>query len=338
MQRYLIAALLALAVGCAEHEKKPVEPAHLPTQRVRVSAARELTQPLYEEVVGTVRARNVTAISASVMGTVREFKVKLGSRVRAGDVLVRLSAGEVEARAVEARAVFAQAKLELSRAEQLKSGQSIAASQYDAARAQYDVAEAGLSAAETLRGYTQIRAPVAGVVSAKLSEVGELAVPGKPLLVLESPSALRLEASVPEAIAQNLRVGDSVSVRVDTLGRELTGSVAELSPSADPLSRTLLVKVELPATPELRAGMFGRLLVRAGDERVLLVPSSALLKRGQLEVVYVLEHGKAVLRLVRGGRTRGTDTEILAGLDDGEVTVASGAAGLVEGQPLAVLP
>jgi len=338
MKTLLKVTLLSLALAACGGAQKAPEGAALAKASVRVTRAREVTQPIGDEVVGTVRARNVTAVSASVMGTVRALKVGLGSRVRAGDVLISLSAGEIEAKANQARAIFSQASLDMKRAEQLKASQSISSSQYDSAAAQFQVAEANLAEANVMQGYTLIRAPISGVVTAKECNVGDLALPGKPLLVLESPGQLRLEASVPEAIAHFIHAGDDLTVRIDALGRELSATVSEVSPSADPVSRTLLVKLDLPESPELRAGMFGRLMVRTGEAKAVLVPSSALVQRGQMETLFVVERGVAHLRLVRSGRLRDGSVEVLAGIEPGETIVAEHPERLVDGQPVEVKP
>ncbi len=336
MKRSML-GMLTLLVGC-HAEPQIAARESLPAQVVRVATAQAVTQPLGDETIGTVRARSSTAISASIMGTVRTLKVTLGSSVRAGDVLVQLSAGEIEAKASQASATFAQAELELKRAEQLKASRSISDAQYDVTAARLRVAAAALAEANVMRGYTTLRAPFAGVITAKQSDVGDLALPGKPLLVLESPSSLRLEASVPEAIAQVLHRGDVLSARIDSFDAPISATVSELSPSADPASRTLLVKLDLPQIVGLRPGMFGRLMVRTGEERTVMVAAPALVQRGQMETLFVVDKDRARLRIVRTGRTRDGNTEILAGLDDGERVVVANAATLVDGQPLEIRP
>jgi len=339
MKLYEPAALLLLLAACStEHHPKTAESAPLEKQLVSVAPARDVSQSVGDEVIGTVHARSVAVISPSVMGNVRALHVKLGSQVRAGQVLVELSAKEIDAKANQATAMFAQADLDLKRAEQLKASQSIPESRYEAATAQYRVAEAALAEANVMRGYTTLRAPFAGIITAKQCEVGDLALPGKPLLVLESPGALRLEASVPEIIASLLHAGDVLSVRLDSLPEPVSATLSELSPSADPISRTVLVKLDLPNLPGLRSGMFGRLTVPTGNERAVLVPSSAIVQRGQLELVFIVQDQKARLRIVRSGRANDGNTKILSGLRGGEVVVASQANLLVDGQPLEIKP
>jgi RND family efflux transporter MFP subunit len=332
-----VAALLALA-ACG-HESKPSQPSlarpSAPPVSVQVAAAKREPRSQGEEVVGTVRARTVTLVSSSVMGTLRELRVAVGSRVRAGEVIARLSAGEIEAKAEQARARLAQAETNLRRAEELKARDALPSSSYDAALSERRVAQAALSEAQVMTGYTVIRAPLAGVVTEKRADVGDLALPGRPLLVIENADALRLEASLPEASASSVTVGQKLPVRIDALGRELVASVSEISPTADPVSRGVAIKLDLPEDPALRPGMFGRLVLLTLDETVLTVPTHALVRHGQLETVFVARDGKASLRLVRSGRRSADTVEIVAGLSDAELVVSSEARELRDGQLIA---
>lgn len=332
-----VVVMVALSIGAACGADR--EPASAETSRpirVRVASVVESRRSLGDEVVGTVRARNTTAISSSVMGTVRSLRVGLGSVVREGDILAQLSAGEIEAKANQARALLAQAKLNLDRSEQLRATRSVSTAQYDAVVAEYQVAQAAMQEANVMRSYLSIRAPIAGVVSAKQCDVGDLAVPGKPLLVIESPGELRFEASIAEGAVTSLRQGEHVSVYIDAIHQQLDAVVAELSPSADPTSRTILVKFDLPPNPALRAGMFGKVLVTLGETKSVAVDQSAVLHRGQLELVFVANNGRAELRLIRAGRIHGGQVEILSGLTPSEQVVVEGQQQLTDGQRIEV--
>jgi RND family efflux transporter MFP subunit len=271
------------------------------------------------------------------VGKVQALNVTLGRRVQTGDVLVRISADEIGAKLDQAEALYAQAKVDHDRAQGLLNKDAIPKAQYDAAAAAFRVATARRAEAAAMAGHTVLRAPFAGVVSAKLANVGDTAMPGQPLLVLDDPTALRLEATVPEVAARTLKVGQAVPVRVDGRARELPGTVAEVSPAADPMSRTVLAKVDLPRDPALHPGLLGRLILpsSSGQARSVLVPSVTVVRRGQLEEVFVVDRGRARLRLVKTGRvTNDGATEILSGLGDGEPVIASDIAEIVDGQPV----
>jgi RND family efflux transporter MFP subunit len=268
-------------------------------------------------------------------GTVAEVRVGLGSSVRAGEVLVRLAAPEVFARLEQTRAASTLAEHERDRAASLRSNEAIPVAQYDQAISQWSIARARETEASAVAEHTVVRAPFSGVVSAKLINVGDTAMPGQPLLLVEAPGALRFEARVPETLV--LRLGDSVPVRLDGAERDLDGTVAEIQPASDDATRTRLAKVDLPASPGLRVGRFGRLLLATGTSVAVSVPAEALLHHGQLEGVFVVDAGTARLRLVRSGRMHDGKLEIAAGLSGEEQVVLGGAADLVDGQRVEVV-
>jgi RND family efflux transporter MFP subunit len=271
------------------------------------------------------------------MGKVILLPVSLGTRVTAGEVLARISASEIDAKLDQARALYERRKVDLARAKKLADDGALAPAVYDAALTEFRVAEAQQSEASAMADHTVLRAPFAGVVTSKVANAGDTAMPGQPLLVIEDPSALRLEATPPEAAARTLTQGQTVPVRIDGLGRDLVGTVAEISPAADPASRTVLTKVDLPGDPRVHSGLFGRLLLAASREaQSVVVPETAIARHGQLESVFVVEGGVAHLRLVRTGREHDGAVEVLSGLGDGEVVVSSDVGTLVDEQPVEV--
>ena len=323
--------LLALLLGCSGEPQPRPAPGKSPAT-VRVVQVRHTARPVLSEVVGTVRAVRSATIAPLISGTVAEVRVGLGSSVRAGEILVRLSAREIAARLEQTRAVSALAKRERDRATTLKAQGAISSSQYDAVMSQWSLAEAREAEASTLAEHTVLRAPFAGVVTAKLANVGDTTMPGQALLVLEAPTALRFEARVPEAAADQLTIGASVPVRLDGLDQEIEGRVAEIQPAADDATRTLLVKVDLPQVHGLRSGRFGRLLLATGSSLTVAVPAEAVTRQGQLETVYVVDSGTARLRLIRTGRERDGWLEVVSGLSGQERVALPGAVELVDGQ------
>jgi RND family efflux transporter MFP subunit len=323
--------VLALLVGCSG-EPPPRPASEKAPAKVRVVQVERSSRPVITEVVGTVRAVRSATLAPLISGTVAEIRVGLGSSVRAGEILVRLSAREIEARLEQSRAVAALAKRDRDRATTLKEQGAMSSAQYDTALSQWSVAQAREAEASTLAERMVLRAPFAGVVTAKLANAGDTAMPGQALLVVEAPSALRFEARVPEAAADRLSVGATVPVRLDGFAEDLQGRVAEIQPAADDATRTRLVKVDLPEVAGLRSGRFGRLLVATSDSRTVTVPAEAVIRRGQLETVFVLDSGTARLRLIRTGREREGRLEVVSGLSGEEKVVVPGALELVDGQ------
>jgi RND family efflux transporter MFP subunit len=307
---------------------------------VPVAEADRSLRAMQTEVVGTVRAAREATIAPLLSGTVTEVHVAIGSQVRAGDVLVRLSAREVDARLEQAKVLSEQAARERDRAVTLKDRGAIPLAQFEATVAQWDVARARQEEAATVAEWTVLRAPFAAVITAKLVSVGDTALPGQRLLVLEGRGAFRFEARVPESGGYQLRVGDRLPVRIDELPHELEGIVAEIQPAADDATRTRLVKIDLPrvgAPPgAIRSGQFGRALLTGGKSFMVTVPVSAVARRGQLEMVFVIDEGMSRLRLVRTGLDHDGRVEIFAGLSGGEKVALVAAAGIVDGQRVRV--
>jgi RND family efflux transporter MFP subunit len=327
-------AVLLLA-GCGANPR-PVPGESLPAVTVRAQPIERRERVSTEAVVGTVRAKLHAVVEAKVSGKIDRMTVVPGRSVRQGELLARIDAREIQARLEQAVAVRRQAESDLKRSESLREQNILAPSDYDAAQSKFRVADAAVREAETLLGYTRVDAPFDGIITRKLADVGDLAAPGRPLLELEDSRTLRFEADVPEAVVSRLALGDRLPVHLATMPSELQGVVSEIAPATDPGSRTFLVKFDLPATPSVRAGQFGRVEVPVGSTSTLRVPASAVVVRGQMELVFVVRDGKASLRIVKTGKRLGDELELVSGVDAGESLVVEDPAALVDGQPLRI--
>lgn len=326
---------LLLLSGCGDQPRSPAV-TDLPPAGVRVQMVERKPRIATEEVVGTVRAKLHSVIEAKVSGKIEQMRVAPGQTVKAGELLVELDASEVQARLDQALAVRQQAGSDLKRFTALLEQKILAQSEFETAQSRFRVAEAAAKEAETMLGYTKVTAPFAGVITRKHADVGDLASPGKPLLEMEDARDLRLEADVPEAVVGHLTLSDKLPARVSSLSGELAAVVSEISPAADPNSRTFLVKLDLPGTPGLRAGQFGRVSMPVGETSALRVPCSAVVQRGQMEIIFIVSDNRAQLRLVKTGKRIGDEVELVSGVEAGEKLVVEGAAGLADGQPLQI--
>lgn len=171
--------------------------------------------------------------------------------------------------------------------------------------------------------YTRIRAPFAGMVTARMADPGTLAAPGVPLLQVDSAGPLQLQTTVDESAIGAVRVGMKIQVDVDSApSAAATGTVSQIVPAADPASHTFLVKIDLAASKQLRAGMYGTAEIPTGSHRAILAPSSSIVMRGSLPCAYVLDgNGIAQLRYVTLGSSHGELVEILSGISAGEKLV-----------------
>jgi RND family efflux transporter MFP subunit len=301
-----------------------------PTVQVRVEEV-----PIVREAIGTVRSRVTAAVASKVMANVLEVAVTAGSAVHQGDLLVRLDARDLEARLREAEAHARAARAELERtaadhrrfADLITRG-AVTQQEYEEVRARYTTAQSQMQAAEqaiaqarVALGYAGITAPMDGVVAEKMVDPGDLAVPGKPLVMLHDPRQLRIDAGVAEELAPHLEIGAPVVVGVDALGKTFSTRIDEIIPRADPVTRTITVRAALPADEGLQPGMFGRLTFPGGSMRILSIPRRAVRQIGQLESVQVMTPDGPRSRHVQTGVVRGDQVEILAGLDPGETVV-----------------
>lgn len=332
-----VAAVLGLA-ACHRSPSPPTKEAELPTLSVRAQKVGQEVYPIFEEVVGTVRAQLRAVVEAKMSGRVEKLPVVAGQKVKAGDLLVQLDAAEIQARLDQAAAVQQQAEADLQRFTTLLEQEAVTRSEFDAVQARQRVAQAAVSEAQSLLSYARVVAPFDGVITRKLADVGDLAAPGRPLLEMEDPTRLRLEVGVPEALLGRLEQGNPVRVRVGALAQDLTGTVSEIAPAADPGSRTFMAKIDLPTHPDLRSGQFGRAAISVGEFSAVRVPAGAVTQRGQLEMVFVALDGKAQLRLVKTGKQMDDTVEILSGIDPGETVITDGLAELRDGQPVSILP
>jgi multidrug efflux pump subunit AcrA (membrane-fusion protein) len=192
-------------------------------------------------------------------------------------------------------------------------------------------ARAASDQARTTESFTTIAAPFDGIVTEKMIEPGNMASPGMPLLRLEDTRGFRLEVRVDESRIGQIRNGDGVPVFLGAAATSIEGTVAEVSRAVDADARAFLVKVALPDAPGLRSGAFGKVRFSGTPRRVLTVPASAIVRRGQVTSVFVVDKGVARVRLVNV-----SESEVLAGLAESEVVILSPPAGVTDGRRVSV--
>lgn len=340
MKSALLPVLISLlAAGCSRHAPAEAAVPSLPPAKVRVAAVHVENLATATEVTGTVRPVQRAQIAAKVMGTIESLPVALGQPVRAGELLVKISAGEITARVAQAQAQLNVARRDLERERDLLTKNASTADMVRGLEDRFAMTQAMMREAEVMLGYATVRAPFDGVVARKYANAGDLAAPGQPLLEVEGVADFQVEAAVPDSLTSRLATGAALPIDVPAAGLHFTGTLAELSPAADANARSVLAKISVPAGTSVRSGQFARVQVAGAPVKTLLAPAAAVSTLGQMERIFVAGDGnRAVLRLVKTGATRGDSIEILAGLDDRERVVLAPPAGLRDGQPLEVLP
>ena len=308
---------------------------------VQAAEQLEVAQVQYREVAqtysaeGLVEATQQSTVSAQIGGRVKEINFDVGDRVNRGQVILRIDEREAaqalagsQAQVLQAQAGMQNAKTTYERAKQLFAQKFISQAALDKAQADYKVAlgqaaasEAGAGQASLAHGYTAVVAPYGGVVSARLVEIGEMVMPGKPLMTGFDPAAMRVVVSVPQYKLAEIGAQPEVMVELPSLNRWIKAASTTVQPIADARTHSTQVRVNLAAN---EAGVYPGMFVRAhfvvGKVKKLVIPSSAVLRRSEVVAAYVVdEKGGVKLRQVRLGlATPDGAVEVLAGLNPGE--------------------
>ncbi len=328
------------------------------TVRARTSAT------ISAKLMGYVREVNVQTGDRVREGQVlvildsRDLDVS-SKRAEAARDEVRTSIPEADSGVAAAKANLDLARATFGRMQELFQKKSISNQEFDeasarlkASQAAYEMAQARrnqlnskmvqvdqeVRSTEVTRTYAEIRAPFAGIVTAKAVEAGSMALPGMSLLTIERDGGYRLEASVEESKLSTIRSGQAVRVTLDGVDRTMDARVSEIVPAVDASSRAYIVKIDLPAMASIRSGMFGRAAFELGSRPALTIPSAAVTDRGQLQSVLVADGGVARTRLITAGEKRGDQIEVLSGLSAGEKVIFPIPPGLADGAIVEVRP
>ncbi len=338
MRTILATSLLLALTACGSDPATPAMPPLPRLDTITLQAGGDLRGRGWDGVVEAVQQASLTAQTA---GRVTVVNVDVNDRVAAGDVLLRLTAVEQQAGANTARAQLRAAEAAATEAAAnylryaaLASGQYVSRAQIDQARAARDSAVAARDAARAQLAqagqqteYTVIRAPFAGLVSARQVEPGESVAPGQLLMTVYAPGALRIEVQVPQSDAVAIRAANRAQVLLAD-ARVVDAAEVTVFPAADPATHSVGVRVTLPTVKDLpQPGATAKVVFPiTGGSSALRIPTSALAQRGEVSGVYVLADQRLTLRQVRLGQRTGNEVEIIAGLRTGETIAADPVA------------
>jgi len=329
--------LAAVAAACGDAEPSPA-PA---TGASAIGETMVVEQTVIAAVVpvdGTVTAREEAVLSTRLMAQITSIEVEVGDPVRRGQALVRLgtedvsaSRGRAEASLLVARAARDEAERHVARMDTLLAQDAVPLVQRDQARlalvqaeSQVALAEAAVQEVDAAARYSVLEAPFDGTVVSRTARVGDLASPGLPLLAVAAHGPREVVLGVPVEAARGLRPGSMIAVHGTALERTLA-RVRAVASGADPRSRTIEVRAELPAS--WPTGVSVTALVPSGTQEGITIPEAAVVRRGQLTGVHVVGEDGSSLRWIRLGRrieTAGEDgdveiwVEVLSGLEAGE--------------------
>jgi RND family efflux transporter MFP subunit len=316
--------LTASGVHAADKAAETTAPANtaLPVVTVQPHLV-DLTFPA-EAVIEAVQQSTVGSQTA---GRVLEVRADAGQTVKKGEVLMRIDAREASEAAAAAQAQYINAKNNYERTQRLVQQKFLSQSALDKAKADYDAASANRGATAAGQSHATIVSPVNGIVARRLTEKGDMAVPGKPLFIVYEPGSLRATASIPQYRLRELRGVKQARVEFPELGQTVNATSVVVLPTADASTHVSQARATLPMLPPNLAGvvpgMFARVHFVLNQAQKLTVPAGAVVRRGEVTSVYVqAADGRLTLRQVRLGETVGvSEVEVLAGLAAGEKVV-----------------
>jgi len=263
------------------------------------------------------RKRQAEGAVAAAEAGMREFERSLEAAEAA---FAQAKANRDRVRRFHDQGVSTDAELEAAESQFLQAQATVARAQagIERAKAEAERARQTVREADVALGYARVVSPNQGEVARRLVDPGDLAWPGRPLVIVHDRKQLRLRAAVREGLWGQVRTGMPAHVSIPAIGEEIEGTIDEVEPAADPRSRSFAVKVPLPENPGIYPGMFGRLRVRLGERPAVLVPKEMIAQVGQLSTILVRSGDEWVLRCVRTGAEFDGRIEVLAGLAGGE--------------------
>jgi RND family efflux transporter MFP subunit len=328
IRRLLTLALVTGIAACGSEPEADAHTADVPTNTLTVTAE-QLTATV--PVEGTVAARHRSEITTRMMARITSLPVTVGTEVPAGGVLVRVGTEDIAANRAKAEAAVAAAQAardeavrHAARMDTLYAEDVVAQVQRDQANlqrtqaeSQLALAKATLSEVETAASYAVIRAPFAGAVVARFADPGDMAAPGMPIVILEDTEPRDAVLAVSADLAQELEVGMTIRVTIPD-GRMTMAPIRAISAGADPMTRTVEVRAELPAA--WPTGVSATALVPSGSFSGVAIPADAVVRRGQLTGVQVVTDAGVTLRWIRLGRFLDDNERVvvLSGLEPGD--------------------
>ncbi len=329
--------LISLSPACKGKSREEAVKRPAVDQVKIVKVAPSTVDEIYE-TTGNVRSDRVSQVASRAMGVVTSLLVQEGDFVKVGQLLLTLDDRDASQRLQAANMTLESAKQNKilqettwKRYKNLFEEKALSRQEMDqietqkkVAQAEYERAKAMADEVRTYQSFTHVKAPVSGRITQKLIDAGSMASPGMPLLLIEESGSFYVEAAVDERLRDKIKSGMDAELIIDSSGVSQHGTIRQVLPSIDPLSRTFIVKIN-PGSGQARSGLFVRVRIPVGKKEVIVVPQKAIVQKGQLTGVYVVDdHGIVTYRLIRMGTTYAGGTEILSGLASGDRLIIEG--------------
>ncbi len=353
MSKMLTASLLVTVFGLAGCSQEAEQAEVSATQVVKANVQTvELGEVALMAVVpGAIVPEQKAQISSRLIGYIKGLEVKVGQTVKRGQLLFSIDSADIKSQIVQANAGYHQAvaglndaTLDYDRFTQLYKEKSVSKQRYDKIRLQYSIAQQSVAAAKSALNqakeqlnYANVKAPFAGVIVDKMAVAGDLASPGKPIVVIENTASLIVQTEVAGDLFAVLKMGDEATVLVEGQSGPLVGTVYTLVSSANPKTRTHTVKLSLPVINDVNSGTFARVSFKRGVRYTMMIPKSAVVNRAGIDGVFINKDGKAFFHMVRTGLDIGDKVEIQAGLALGDQIVVDNNQSLLNGDRIEII-
>jgi membrane fusion protein, multidrug efflux system len=347
----LRAAVIALALtvsACAEDGVAGDKTAQEKEAKALADSAIpvEVTKPVRGEMLAmysgtaTLEAEADAEIIAKVGGEVRRLLVEEGDRVKSGQLLAVLDDRQLRLQAAQTRAALAKSERDFNRQVELHQKGLVSAGAFEGLKYDLDNQRAANDLASLSLSYSEIRAPFAGIVSARHVKLGQEIAVGTSMFRVTDPTPLKAAVYVPERELARLKIGQAASISVDALaGRAFPAIVKLVSPTVNAATATFKVTLEVnDPKGDLKPGMFSRVgIVFERRTETLTIPRIALLDSDGTSNVFVVTAGKAEQRSIKTGLSNAGKLEVTEGLTGAEQVVIVGQNGLKDGNPVRVV-
>jgi len=348
MKRLLVlGAIFLLFVSCSRNELGELK--ELPPVKTKFTKVIKIKTSDIVEAPGQVSSVKDAYIMAKSVGTILNIKVKAGDFVKKGQSLLTIDSSDINSKLQQAKGALAQAEAALTiatnnynRFKELYKKNACSKVeleqmefQYNKAKGAVEMAKGAVNEAKAYLKYSRVDAPFDAIIVERLVNVGDFAAPGRPLFRIIDPKDLRFDCTIGESDATNIKLGDKVKVKLDSIDEEIEGTVSEISGGSDFLTHTYTVRIAIPFDQRIKAGMYGVAYFNLNSGEKILIPENCILRRGELDIVYTVDkNGKAKLTLVRLGKKFGDKYEVLSGLNGNETVACANLSKISDGVKL----
>ncbi len=331
---------MIILTGCGRKTENPEKPANIEGQNIIVVKKSVIDD--YYETSGLVKAQTISNIASKILARVDAVNVEEGDPVKKGQLLVVMDNNDILAKVRSAEAAYNEAvknrkiakeekKLAETTYERYKNiyeEKALTGQELDEATARRNIAgltckkalesmnraKAVLDEAKTVLGYSKLYAPISGIVTDKNIDTGDTAAPGQILLTVKDINNLEIVSEVDESYIDTVKKASPIKILAESTGKKIDALISEVVNSVDTVSRSFKIKVKL-AGSGLNDGQYVTVAIPVGKRENIMIPVSAVVKKGQLEGVYSADKR---FKLIKTGKTHDDMIEVLSGLENGE--------------------